>query len=215
LHVEHNYFTDKFFDAFELTPDEKTTKAIRSSGLLARKSRDNWFLFYQTEGPWKTTPDALVNKEFVFAFTITDSSFEQYTNADFIPKPGAIQFYASTIDNQFFSSSRYVEPKVFDYTIQHSERPVNIKLNKFKGETLKDVAVTEPAIKKYPFDLSATGEQAYDISENTLPLTDERKWEIFIYENYSNAPFYGMIYFKVLPPAGENSNRYNLSFNKK
>jgi len=215
LKVEHNYFTDKNFDDFELTPDEMTKKLISRLGLLVKKSRNNWFLLYQSEGPWKTNIDDLVNQEFVFIFNISDSSFEQYTNSEFIPKPGAIQFYASTIDTQFFSSSRFVELPEFDYSIQHTERPVNIKLKKFRGDILKDIAVVEAATKKYSFNVSETGEQAYDISENTLPITDERKREIFVYKKYKEEHFYGMIYFRIFPQANENSNKYHLLFNKK
>ena len=214
MKVEHKYFTDKFFDAFELIPDEKSKRTIQSLGLLTKKIQNTWFLLYQTDGPWKTTSDALINKEFTFILDIKDSSFEQYTNSDLIPKAKAIQFYAATIDNQFFSSSRYVESAVFDYNIQHTERPVNIKLKKFKGEVLKDVAVIEPSAKNFSFDVTLTGEQAYDISENTLPQTDERKREIFVFRNYFVNRFYGLIYFKVFPSVGENSNRYNLIFEK-
>jgi hypothetical protein len=214
VHVEHNYFTDKFFDAFDLTPDQNTKRSIQRLGLLPKKSRNNWFLLYQSDGPWKTTVDALINKEFTFILNIRDDSFEQYTNPDLIPRAEAIQFYAATIDNQFFSSSRFIEPMAFDYSIQHTERPVNIKLKKFKGEILKDVAVIDPSTKACSFDVNTTGEQAYDISENTLPLTDERKREIFVYKNYFNDRFYGMVYFKVLPAVSQNSNRYNLVFEK-
>lgn len=215
MHVEHKYFTDKFFDAFELTPDEKTKQTIQRLGLLTKKSSNNWFLLYQTDGPWKTTVDALINKELTFILNIRDNSFEQYTSDDLISKSKAIQFYAATIDNQFFSSSRFIEPMAFDYSIQHTERPVNIKLKKLKGEVLKDVAIVEPSTKVYPFDVTVTGEQAYDISENTLPLTDERKREIFVYKSYFNDRFYGMVYFKVFPAVSVNSNRYNLVFEKK
>jgi hypothetical protein len=223
LRIEHEYFVhinkkgekEFAFDAFELTPDAVTETSLRNAGLLVKKSKNNWFLLYQKIGPWKTNMEDLVNKEFVFRFSILDSSFAQYTKADFIPKVKSIQFYASTIDQKFFSSSRYIEMPLFDYDIQHTERPVNLKLKKFKGEILKDASVTEPSEKKYPFDVSKTGEQAYDISENTLPLTNEMNREIFVYKNYFNAPFYGMIYFKVFPPSTENSNRYNLLFKKK
>jgi len=215
VNVEHKYFIDKFFDAFELTPDEKTKRSIRGLGLLVKKIRNNWFLLYQSAGPRKTTMDALINNEFTFILNIRDNSFEQYTSPDLIPKAEAIQFYAATIDNQFFSSSRFIEPMAFDYSIQHTERPVNIKLKKFKGEVLKDVAIVEPSTKAYSFDVTVTGEQAYDISENTLPSTDERKREIFVFKSYFNDRFYGLVYFKVLPAAGENSNRYNLVFEKK
>lgn len=215
MQVEHKYFADKYFDAFELKPDDHTKKTIIQLGLLTKKVQNTWYLLYQSEGPWKTNPETLLNKEFTFIFNINDSGFEQYTSSDVIPKPDAIQFYAATIDNKFFSSSRYVESAKFDYNIQHSERPINIKLKKFKGEVLKDVAVVEPAAKKYEFDVSATGEQPYDISENTLPITDERKREIFVFKNYFNNRFYGMIYFKVFPSAGDTSNRYNLVFEKK
>ena len=227
LRVEHEYFSKKIrekekeivvydaFDAFELRPDTVTEVSLRNAGLLAKKSGSNWFLLYQTIGPWKTNMEDLVNKEFVFLFTIQDSSFAQYTNADFIPKVNSIQFYDATIDQNFSSRSRQIEMPLFDYDIQHTERPVNLKLMKFKGEILKDVSVIEPSVKKYSFDLSKTGEQAYDISENTLPLTKEITRYIFVYKNYFNAPFYGMIYFKVFPPVTENSNRYTLLFKQK
>ena len=215
MHVEHKYFADNYFDAFELKPDSNTTRSMQQLGLLAKKIQNTWYLFYQSEGPRKTDAESLVNKEFTFIFYINDSGFEQYTSADVVPKPNAIQFYAATIDNKFFSSSRFIEQAKFDYSIQHTERPVNIKLKKFKGEVLKDVAVVEPGVKKYSFDVSATGEQAYDISENTLPITDERKREIFVFKNYFTNRFYGMIYFKVFPSTAEASNRYNLVFDKK
>jgi hypothetical protein len=215
VHVEHKYFFDKFFDAFELTPDPKTSRSIQRLGLLTKKIRNNWFLLYQSDGPWKTTMDALINKEFTFILNIKDNAFDQYTSPDLIPKAEAIQFYAATIDNQFYSSSRFIESLVFDYSIQHSDRPVNVKLKKFKGDVLKDVALVEPSTKTYPFDVTVTGEQAYDISENTLPATEERKREIFVYKSYFDDRFYGMVYFKVLPAAGENSNRYRLVFEKK
>ncbi|HEV8273862.1 MAG TPA: hypothetical protein VGQ04_21265 [Chitinophagaceae bacterium] len=214
VHVEHKYFTDRFFDSFELKPDKKTKTSIQYFGLLVKKIRNNWFLLYQSDGPRKTDTEALVNKEFVFILDIKDNAFDQYTNPDLIPKSKSIQFYAATIDNKFFSSSRFIEAPVFDYTIQHSERPVNIKLKKFKGEVLKDAAIIESSQKKYTFDLTATGEQAYDISENTLPPTDERKREIFVHESYFNDPFYGMLYFKVVQ-ADKNTNQYNLVFEKK
>jgi hypothetical protein len=215
MQVEHKYFADNYFDAFELKPDSNTTRSIQQFGLLTKKIQNTWYLFYQSEGPRKTDPELLVNKEFTFIFNINDSGFEQYTNSDLVPKPNAIQFYAATIDNKFFSSSRFIEQAKFDYSIQHTDRPVNIKLKKFKGEVLKDIAVVEPAVKQYSFDVSATGEQPYDISENTLPITDERKREIFVFKNYFKDRFYGMIYFKVFPSTGDASNRYNLVFDKK
>lgn len=215
MQVEHKYFTDKYFDAFELRPDANTKKSLQQYGLLAKKLQNTWYLFYQSEGPWKTDPESLVNKEFTFFFHINDSGFEHYTSSSLIPKPDAIQFYAATIDNKFFSSSRYIEQVKFNYNIQHTERPVNIKLKKFKGEVLKDVSVVEPTSRQYSFDVSSTGEQPYDISENTLPITDERKREIFVFKNYYNDRFYGMIYFKVFPAVGDSSNRYNLVFEKK
>jgi hypothetical protein len=214
VHVEHKYFTDGFFDSFELKPDIKTKAAIQHFGLLAKKIRNSWFLLYQSDGPRKTSAGAFTNKEFVFILDIKDNAFEQYTNSDLIPKPRAIQFYAATIDNKFFSSSRFIEATVFDYTFQHSERPVNLKLKKFKGEVLVDASIVEPSKKIYSFDLRTTGEQAYDISENTLPFTDEKKREIFVYESYFDNRFYGMLYFKVFN-SGENTNRYNLVFEKK
>ena len=214
VHVEHKYFTDRFFDSFELKPDKKTKTSIQYYGLLVKKIRDHWFLLYQSDGPRKTSTDALLNKEFVFILDIKDNAFNQYTNPDFIPKSKAIQFYAATIDNKFFSSSRFIEAPVFDYTIQHSERPVNLKLKKFKGEVLVDAAIVEPSKKVYSFDVMTTGEQAYDISENTLPVTEEKKREILVNENYFNDRFYGMLYFKVIAADG-NANRYNLVFEKK
>ena len=215
MQVEHKYFADKYFDAFELRPDEHTKRSITQFGLLTKKVQNSWYLLYQSEGPWKTNLETLLNKEFTFIFDINDSGFEQYTSADLIPKPKAIQFYAATIDNKFYSSSRFIEQAKFIYNIQHTDRPINMKLKKFKGEVLEDVAVVEPAVKEYVFDVSATGEQAYDISENTLPTTDERKREIFVFKNYFNNRFYGMIYFKVFPATGDTSNRYNLVFEKK
>ena len=215
MHVEHKYFSDKYFDAFELRPDDKTKRSIQQLGLLVKKIQNTWYMLYQSEGPWKTNPDTLLNKEFTFIFNISDSGFEQYTSADLIPKPKGIQFFAATIDNNFFSSSRYIESVKFDYNIQHTERPINIKLKKFKGDVLNDVAIVEPVVKKHPFDVTATGEQAYDISENTLPITDERKREIFVSKDYFKNRFYGMVYFKVFPSTGDSSNRYNLVFEKK
>jgi len=215
MQVEHKYFADNYFDAFELKPDTNTNRSIQQFGLLAKKIQNTWYLFYQSEGPRKTDAESLVNKEFTFILNISDSAFEQYTSSDLIPKAKAIQFYAATIDNQFFSSSRYIESAKFDYNIQHTERPINIKLKKFKGEVLKDVAVVEPAVKKFALDVSETGEQAYDISENTLPITDERKREIFVFKNYFKDRFYGMVYFKVFPTVGDSSNRYSLVFEKK
>jgi hypothetical protein len=215
LRIEHNYFTDKFFDAFELMPDEKTKKSIRNSGLLIKKSRNTWYLLYQSKGPWGITVDTLINKEFTFILSIKDDSFAQYTNDQYIPNPKAIEFYAASIDNKLLSSSRFIEPMVFNYSIQHSERPVNITLKKFKGEILKDVAIIEPSTKSYSFDVTATGEAAYDISENTLPVTDAGKREIFVYEPYFDNPFYGIIYFKVFQAASEKTNQYNLLFDKK
>jgi hypothetical protein len=215
VHVEHKYFADNFFDAFELAPDEPTKKSIQQFGLMTKRIRNNWFLFYQSEGPRKTDANTLVNKEFTFILDIRDSEFEQYTNSDLIPKAETIQFYAAAIDNQFISSTRFIEHKKFDYTIQHSERPVNLKLKQFKGDVLNDVAILEPAIKTYAVDVTATGEQAYDISENTLPVTEEKKREIYVYERYFSEHFYGVIYFKVFPSSGENMNHYSLIFEKK
>ena len=215
LRVEHNYFADKFFDAFELMPDEDTQRSIRDSGLLTRKTQNSWFLLYQSKGPRGTTANALLNKEFTFILNIKDDSFAQYTSGQYIPEPNAIEFYAASIDNKLLSSSRFIEPPVFDYSIQHSERPVNITLKKFKGEILKDVAIVEPSVKFYSFDVTATGEAAYDISENTLPVTDAGKREIFVYEPYFANPFYGIIYFKVFQATNENTNQYNLLFEKK
>lgn len=214
LKVEHQYFADKFFDAFELSPDESTRLLIQQLGLLPKKIRNNWYLLYQSDGPRKRTAEELIDKEFTFILTISDSSFAGYTSPDFIPKPAAIQFYAATIDNQLFSSSRFIESPAFDYHIQHNERPVNIKLKKLKGEVLKDVAIVEPQVTKYAFDVTATGEQPYDISENTLPVTEEKKREIIVYKKYYDNRFYGMVYFKVLP-AADNNNKYNLVFEKK
>jgi len=224
LKIEHEYFYKEnkkkekefdSFDSFELIPDTVTETLLRKEGLLVKKSKNNWFLLYQEIGPWKTNLESLVNKEFVFRFLILDSSFAQYTKEDFIPKVNSVQFYDATIDQNFSSRSRYIQMPLFDYDIQHTERPVNLKLMKFKGEILKDVSVIEPSEKKYSFDVSSIGEQAYDISENTLPLTKEITRYIFVYKNYFNAPFYGIIYFKVFPPTTKNSNKYTLLFKQK
>jgi len=215
VHVEHKYFPDGFFDAFELIPDEKTKSSIQAFGLMTKKVRNNWYLFFQSEGPRKTDSDSLVNKEFTFVLDIRDSGFDQYTSADLITKAKAIQFYAAAINNQFISSTRFIEHKKFDYMLQHSERPVNLKLKKFKGDVLKDVAIVEPSVKTYAFDVTVTGEQPYDISENTLPATEEKKREIYVYESYFSDRFYGVVYLKVFPPNGGNNNRYSLIFEKK
>jgi hypothetical protein len=214
LQVEHKYFANKLFDAFELIPDEKSMKSIRDGRLLIKKSQNTWVLLYQSKGPWETTVDAFVNKEFTFIFRIKDESFADYTHEDYLPGSKAVEFYAASINNKLFSSSRVIESPVFEYNIQHEERPVNLKLKKLKGEVLYDVSIIEPTTKSYKFDLSAS-EEAFDISENTLPVTDTRKQEIYVYRKYFDDPFYGVILFKVFPPAGQNSNQYNLLFEKK
>src|SRR4026208_1848573 len=90
--IEHKHFTDRFFDAFELKPDNKTKTSIQRLGLLEKKIRNTWFLLYQSVGPRKTNVDALINKEFTFILDIKDNGFEQYTSSNLIPQAKAIQF---------------------------------------------------------------------------------------------------------------------------
>src|SRR5580765_5888889 len=153
LTVTHSFFSDKMFESFELVPDSKTASIISNLKLISKRQKNRWNLFLQTEGPFATTVAALVNKEFWFTFKITDSSFYSITNKSYLPGAGEMLFFDSSINSVIIPEGRKIYSLKFSYTIQHQQRPVNIRVTSSKGVELINDTIIDAAIKQEQIDL--------------------------------------------------------------
>jgi hypothetical protein len=211
LTVNHKYFYDNRFDGFELTPDMKTNTLINDLKLLTKKSSNNWFLLFQTEGTFAVDPLVLVNKEFLFSIEIKDSFFYSVTDEAYQHGNNEMLFFNSTIDDQIVPEKRKIYPLKFNYSIHHSVRPVNIVVTNSKGSELLNDTITDVTVRNKEIDLTINGENIYNISEDTVPagsLTNER---VFAKEVTGDNSFYGMVYFKIIA-ANPIAGKYQINF---
>jgi hypothetical protein len=211
LTVSHKYFSDKGFNGFELIPDRKTNTLINDLRLLTKKSRNNWFLLFQTEGVFAVDPFVLVNKEFLFSLEIKDNFFYSVTDEAYQHGNNEMLFFNSTIDEQIVPEKRKVYPLRFNYSIHHSVRPVNITVTNAKGSELLNDTITDLTVKDREIDLTVNGENIYNISEDSVPagsLTNER---LFAKEVTGDNTFYGMVYFKIIT-ADPMASKYQIDF---
>jgi hypothetical protein len=224
LTVTHPYFLSKERDAdgkytynaafedFELIPDKKTGALMNSLKLIAKKINNTWNLFFQTAGPFATTAGSLVNKEFFFEMKITNDVFYKVTGSDYLPAPDEMLWFNSPIDSLMVPEKRKVqEPLKFDYTIHHDMRPVNIKVITSKGDEIINDTITDVLVKTDKIDVTAQGENIYNINEDTVPPGSLMNEKIFVKEATAPGSFYGMVYFKVLPVAANAANSFKIN----
>lgn len=226
LTVTHPYFLSKdpeaangykeAFEDFELVPDKKTIVLMSSLKLTAKKTNNTWNLFFQTAGPFATTVESLVNKEFFFEMKITNDIFYKVTDRDYLQAADEMLWFNSPIDSLMVPEKRKVQPLKFDYTIHHAMRPVNIKVTTAKGDEVIDDTISDVAVKTDAVNLEALGENIYNINEDTVPPGSLVSEKIFAKEMQGAGAFYGIVYFKVLPVAANavaNSFKINVKGN--
>jgi len=212
LTVTHSFFSDKMFESFELVPDRKTAFLVNNFKLISKKQKNKWNLFLQTEGPFATTLTSLINKEFWFTFQITDTSFYSITNKSYLPSAGEMLFFDSPINAVVIPEKRKIYSLKFSYTIQHQQRPVNIRVTTAKGVELINDTIIDASAKQKQIDLSTNGENIYNISEDTVPPRNLENEKIFAKEYPADESFYGVIYFKILPVDANTGNQYQVNF---
>lgn len=211
---------DKYIDAFEdfkLVPNKQTIALMNTLKLVAKKINNTWNLFFQTAGPFATTVNLLVNKEFLFEMKITNDIFYKVTGDDYLPATDEMLWFNSPIDLLMVPEKRKVQqPLKFDYTIHHDMRPVNIKVITAKGDEVIDDIITDVLVKTDTIDVTARGENIYNINEDTVPPGNLVNEKIFAKEMTGAGAFYGVVYFKVLPVAANapaNSFKINVKGN--
>ena len=205
LTITHAYFSDKVFENFELTPDKKTNALINEFKLITKKRNNNWNLFFQTEGPFATKLSSLVNQEFFFTLKISDSFFYAVTKETYLHGKDEMLYFNSPIDSVMFPEKRIVYPLKFNYTIHHIARPVNIKVTTAKGKELLNDTIMDETVVQKEIDLTSNGENIYNIAEDTVPSGSLENEKIFAKELPDTEPFYGTVYFKVLPIEANNT----------
>jgi hypothetical protein len=223
LAVTHPYFLSKdpdepsgfkeVFEDYELMPDAKTGLLMKALKLIVKKINNTWHLLFQTEGPFATTVESLVNKEFFFEMKINNTAFYTATHDDYQHATGEMLWFNSPINSVMVPEKRKVyHPLKFDYTIHHAMRPVNIKVISAKGNELLNETITDVVIKKKEIDLEASGENIYDVVEDTVPPGSLESEKIFAKENDAKGDFYGVVYFKVLPvDVNADANQFQIN----
>jgi hypothetical protein len=213
LTINHQFFSDRVFENFELIPDKKTNALINDLKLIAKKQTNNWNLFFQTDGPFATTHASLSNKEFLFTLKINDSFFYSITDETYLHGKDEMLFFNSPLNSVIVPEKRKVYPLRFNYAIHHIVRPVNIKLTTSKGTELLNDTIIDANVKNKEIDLTGNGENIYNISEDTVPPGSLENEKIFAREMINTEPFYGTVYFKVLPvDANPVANQYQINF---
>lgn len=220
LTLNHLYFSDKVFENFELIPDKKTKRLINDLRLLPKKQKNNWSLFFQTEGPFATTHELLINKEFFFTLNISDPFFYNITSDDYLHEKGKMFSFNSPLNLEIVPEKRKIVPEerevlpiIFNYTIHEVVRPVNIKVIDYKGKELINDVVIESTVKEKKIDLTESGENIYNISEDTVPASNLLLEKIYAKEVINDDLFYGTVYFKVLSiDADPLANQYEINF---
>jgi hypothetical protein len=213
LTIHHLYFSDKVFENFELVPNKKTNSLIKDLKLVTKKQKNNWSLFFQTEGPFATTHELLSNKEFLFSLKINDPFFYSITDGAYLHKEDEMLFFNSPLNSVIVPEKRKVYSLKFNYTFHHAARPVNIKVTTSRGTELLNDTIIDANIKDREIDLTGNGENIYNISEDTVPPGSLENEKIFAREMINADPFYGTVYFKVLPiDANPVANQYQINF---
>ena len=170
-------------------------------------------MFFRTEGPYATTNESLLNKEFLFTLKINDPFFYSITDDAYLPGKNEMLYFNSPLDSVIVPEKRRVCPLKFDYTIHHALRPVNIKVTNARGTELLNDTIIEETVKSKEIDLSENGENIYNISEDTVPPVNLEHEKLFARERITSDPFYGSVYFKVLPvEANPAANQYQINF---
>jgi hypothetical protein len=224
LAITHPYFLSKdpdgedgykeVFGDFELVPDKKTIALIKAMKLIPKKNDNTWNLFFQTEGPFATTVDSLINKEFYFEIKINNSTFYMVTNEDYLHGKDEMLWFNYPIDSIMVPEKRGLCPLQFDYAIHHTVRPVMIKVTTAKGTDIINETITDVTVEKKEIDLAAYGENIYNINEDTVPPGSLKNEKIFAKEARDGGAFYGIVFFKVLP-VDVNSTANNFKINIK
>jgi hypothetical protein len=213
LTIDHFYFSDKVFEGFALVPNNRTKALINDLKLITGKKNNCWNMFFRTEGPFATTHDSLLNKEFLFMLKINDPFFYSITDGAYLPGREEILHFNSTLNSVIVPEKRKVCPLKFDYTIHRAMRPVNIKVTNSRGTELLNDTITQETVKTREIDLSDNGENIYNISEDTVPPGSLENEKLFAKENVNGEPFYGTVYFKVLRvDTDPRVNQYEINF---
>jgi len=199
LTITHPYFSDKVLEGFELEPDTKTTLLLKELKLITKKRINSWYLLFQTDGPFATKLSSLVDKEFLFTLLMTESSFYSITDDSYLPGHLEMLFFNSPINSIMIPEKRKVYPLKFNYVIHHAVRPVNFKVTTAKGKELLNEVITDKAVTQKEIDLTPNGENIYNIAEDTVPAGSLENEKIFAKEDINAGPFYGTVYFKILP----------------
>ncbi len=213
LKITHDYFSDKVFEDFEIIANKATNVLIKEFRLFSKKTGNTWNLFFQSEGPFATTPLALINKEFLFTLKIKDSSFYAITNETYLNGKDEMLYFNSPLDAVLTPEKRKVYPLKFNYVIHHLARPVNLKVTNSKGTEIINEVISDEDKRRTGIDLTVHGENVYTISEDSIPPNSLENEEIFSKEGNDDDPFYGAIYFKVLPANDDVvSKEYQINF---
>jgi|GEM_PF-4757110 len=213
--LSHTYFVDNKFEDFEIIPVGQTRVLMDQFGLLQVKQGGKWYLLYRSKGPKAEPFESFLNKEAQFILKITNADFYNITLPGYLPvQRKNTAFIVSRIDNTALPAMRDVHAFKFSYEIKSNARPVSVLHKKFSGEILLNKTIIDPEEKKVELDVTTSGEYAYDINEQVLP--DSSSPEIYYAsEIYFSTPFYGIIYFKIVPVNDANSNHYEIKFEKK
>ncbi len=211
--IRHFHYPDRVFESFELVPNKKTSEIIKDFRLVTKKKNNNWSLFFQTEGPFATLPASFIDKEFLFELKILDSFFFSITDASYLHGNDEILFFNSPLNSIIIPEKREVRSLKFNYSIHHLVRPVNIKVTTAKGAELMNEVLIDPRVKEKEIDLTANGENIYNISEDAIPAGSAETEKIFAREGIDDNFFYGLVYLKILPAdADADVNAYQINF---
>ena len=213
LTINHLYFSDKIFEGFELIPEKKTTRLINNLKLIPKKRSNNWYLLFQTEGPFAATQASLVSTEFLFTLKISEPSFYSITDETYLHEKDEMLFFNSPLNSVIVPEKRKVYPLKFDYKIHHDARPVKIILSNARGTELINDTIIDTNVKSREIDLTINGENIYNISEDTVPPVSSENQKIYAKQITGNEPLYGAVYFKVLPQdVNAPTNQYKINF---
>ena len=213
LKVMHEYFDNKIFEDFEITPDDKSKLLLNEFSLMPKKISNTWHLLYQKEGPLPTDIKALEDKEMSFIIRIKNSSFYSITDESFLPDPFSIMYFTASIQPGMTPIPLKAYQLALRYQIQTKTRPVTLALTDLKGKTLlNNITVTKPDEIDYPFNINSYGEGAYMVVEkgNATAINFE---QFYASKFFLAQPFYGIIFLEIKPDAVNGSvNSYEIEF---
>ena len=166
--TEGSLIDDRTSGLLELVPEEKTEQLLIQNGLLLKKFKNSFQLFYQTEGPRKSDLKNLENTELYFKMHIKDMGFFSYTDASYLsPSLDKIVFFGPLADETVTPKVRTKLGLSFNYPLTNEMRPVQITVNSLGGENIVDKTITKAKIKFLQIDLAKAGTGAYSITEDT------------------------------------------------